>query len=111
MHKVSLEETPAAIRKAHEKPLNACIAAGDAAIEGRLLARVATQEMAGKVTALWTEANSVLLGVEGSLKMIASRRGLGASFLDSIFPEATRSTRRSATPAPKPAPAGAAAES
>lgn len=113
--KLGAADMPAALRKAHEKPLKECIAAGEAAIQGRDQARVTAQGGAVRVAVLREEINSALLVVEGGLQTIAGRRGLGKDFVAAFFPTKTAKkpadpARKSApTPAPGPGPAPAPA--
>lgn len=104
LHKVAQAETPAAIRKAQEGPLKEAIAAGEAAIKNRELARAAQQEFSARIAALREEANNVLLTLEGSLKAIAGKRGLGAGFVNTFFPAGQPAGKRRAAPEPAPTP-------
>lgn len=104
LHKLSQAETPASIRKAHEKPLKDAIAAGEAAIKNREVARAAAQEFSTQVAGLREEANNLLLTIEGSLKAIAGKRGLGTSFVHAFFPATRSAAKRRVAPEPAPAP-------
>jgi len=104
LHQLAHTETPAPIRKAHEKPLKDSIAAGEAAIKNREAARAATQAMATQVAALREEANNVLLTTEGHLKTIAGKRSLGTRYVNAFFPAPTPSTKRRAELMPAPTP-------
>lgn len=105
LHKLAQTETPAPLRKAHEKPLKDSIAAGEAAIQNREAARAATQAMTTQIAALRDEANNVLLTTEGHLKALAGKRNLGTSYVNAFFPAPTPTSKRRAEPAPTPAPA------
>ena len=98
LHKLTLAETPTALRKAHEKPLTDAIAAGEAAIKNREAAKAAQQGLSTQVAALRDEANSVLLTTEGQLQAIAGKRGLGKAFVNAFFP-ATHTPRKRPEPA------------
>lgn len=97
LHKLTLAETPAALRKAHEKPLTDAIAAGEAAIKNREAAKAASRAST-QVAALRDEGNGVLLTTEGQLQAIAGKRGLGKAFVNAFFP-ATAAPRKRPEPA------------
>jgi hypothetical protein len=102
LHKLTQAETPAAIRKAHEKPLTDSIAAGEAAIKNREAARAGMQGLATQIAGLRDEASGVLLITEGQLQAIAGKRGLGKSFVDAFFPTAAPAAPKK-RPDPQPA--------
>ncbi len=104
LHKLMQADTPTPIRKANEKPLKDAIAAGEAAIKSREAARAAAQELSTQIAGLREEANNVLLTLEGNLKTLAGRRGLGTAFVHAFFPAARPAPKRSAAPEPAPAP-------
>lgn len=108
LHQLGQAETPMPLRKAHEKLLKDSIAAGEAAIKNREAARAAGQAMATQIAALREEANNALLTIEGQLKALAGKRGLGTGYVNAFFPAPRPVTRRRAAPTPAPTAAPAA---
>lgn len=103
LQKLGQDDTPAALRKAHEKPLKDAIAAGDAAIKHRESVRVEQQQVTTRIGELRDAANRTLLTVEGSLKALAGKRNLGTDFVDAFFPSARATPKPPATPPPESA--------
>ncbi|MBK8257894.1 MAG: hypothetical protein IPK82_35160 [Polyangiaceae bacterium] len=92
-HKLGEEETPAAIQKAHAKPLADATERGDAAVKGREEAFAQAGRTSARVASWRDDANHALRGVEGALQKIASERRLGLEWVDSFFPVADRRPR------------------
>lgn len=106
--KLAETDTPATLRKAHEKPIKEAAAAGAAAIKKRTAAQTASGELAARVDGFRQEINQILLGIEGGLQQLASRRGLGIAFLDGFFPGAKPAARKPAKKPEDPRPAAPA---
>jgi len=102
-HALGDDDSPAALKKAHTKPLADAIARGEAAI----LAREEAFSTAGRTSARlasWREdANHVLRSVEGALQQIASERRLGSEWVDACFPTVERGKKKSKGTAEGPA--------
>jgi len=94
-HALGEDETPAALRKAHAKPLADAIAAGDAAIRAREEAFSVAGRTSARIASWREDANHVLRSVEGALQQIASERRLGGQSVDSYFPAVERGKRGS----------------
>lgn len=108
LQQLTQPETPAALRKAHEKPLKEALTAGEAALKDREAARATQQALSAQIAGLRDAANATLLTVEGQLKALAGERGLGVGFVNAFFPASTRKKREEAVgPTPKPSPAPA----
>lgn len=105
LHQLAQTDTPAPLRKAHEKPLKDSLAAGEAAIKNREAARATSQAMATQITSLREEANNALLTIEGNLKTLAGKRALGPGYVNAFFPSYRPITKQRAEPTPAPAPA------
>lgn len=89
-HKIDDDETPAALKKAHQKPIANAIARGELAVRGREEAFAAAGRTSARVASWREDANAVLLGVEGALKQLASQRKLGTGWVDAFFPTVDR---------------------
>lgn len=89
-HKLAEDETPAALKKAHTKPLAEAIDRGESAIRGREEAFAAAGRVSAKIASWREDANAVLLGIEGALKQIAAERKLGTEWVDTFFPTVER---------------------
>lgn len=97
-------DTPAALRKAHEKPLKDALAAGEAALKERETARAAQQALSTQLTGLREAADRTLLGIEGQLKALAGERGLGVGFVNAFFPASAGKKRGEAAAKPGSGP-------
>lgn len=89
-HKLAEDETPAALKKAHTKPLAEAIERGDAAVKAREEAFAAAGRTSARVASWREDANHVLRGVEGALQQLASERRLGTEWVDAYFPTVDR---------------------
>lgn len=89
-HKLAEDETPAALKKAHTKPLAEAIDKGEIAIRAREEAFAAAGRVSAKIASWREDANAVLLGIEGALKQIAAERKLGTEWVDTFFPTVER---------------------
>jgi len=101
--KLAEPETPEAIRSAHQAAMTHVIERGEASLRGREAAVAAAGLTSARVTAWREESNTVLLGVEGALKQIASQRKMENStkWVDSFFPAADRGKKKTAVAASK----------
>ena len=96
-HKLVEPETPADLKKKHEKSLAQVTDKGQAAIEGREEAFAVNGRTSARVAAWREDANHALLGVEGVRKTVASARRLKPDWVDSFFQPAA-SSRAAADP-------------
>jgi len=91
-------EVPQALKKDHTKPLARAIEGGGAAIEAREAAFADAGRTSARIASFREDANHVLLGIEGSLKQIASKRKLKSDWVDLFFPPNDRAKTKSAKP-------------
>lgn len=91
--KLEEPETPAELRKANAKALGQAITQGEQAVKGREEAFATAGRVSARIAAWREDANHVLLGVEGALKQIASKRRLPGEWVDAFFPTVDRRRR------------------
>jgi hypothetical protein len=84
--KLAEDETPTALKKAHEKPLAEAIEKGAAALRNREEAFAAAGRVSARIASWREDVNAALLGIEGALQQIASARKLGPAWVDTFFP-------------------------
>jgi len=87
-------ETPAAVKKAHTKPLAESIERGESALRTREEAFVAAARTSARIASWRDDVNHALRGVEGALQQIASERRLGGEWVDAFFPSVERGKKR-----------------
>lgn len=87
-------ETPASLRKKHEKGVAGAVEKGAAAITRREDAFAEQGRTTARVESWKEDANATLLSVEGALLQIAARRRLGTDWVDSFFPAPTATSRK-----------------
>jgi hypothetical protein len=103
--KLAEEETPPALRKAHAKLIDESITRTEGAVRLREEAAAGQGRTSARTLAWRKEANSVLLGVEGLLKHIASKRGLDNDWVDTFFPTVEAKKKNGKAEPVKPAKA------
>jgi hypothetical protein len=91
--KLAEGETPAAIKKAHQKGIGDALDRGEKAIRGREEAFAAAGRTSARIASFREDGNHALLGIEGALKQIASKRKLGSDWVDAFFPVVDRSKK------------------
>ncbi len=101
VRELSAEGTPAALRKAHLEPMKRALTLGEAAVKAREDAYAEAGRVTARTVSLRDDADRVLLGVEGTLKTIASDRKLDEAWVDTFFP-AVESTKKKAKTEPTP---------
>ncbi len=82
-------ETPADLRKKHEKPIEAALAKGEEALRLREDAFADQGRTRARVVSWKDDANRALLGVEGALQRIAAQHGFDEEWVDGFFPVPT----------------------